>query len=383
MLPARAYRPLLVLVILLTSLTAFFLLPECDRDPSSPPEPDLPQVPCTTWPAQAHFVQVVAFSPDGTLLATAVNGWQQPGRCLLWDVAAGQVRTAFPEQIDPVTALCFAPDGHVLALGSAEGTIKLWDVARGAERTVLRADRHRVWQLAFSPDGKTLAEGSFWEVNLWDAANSRGRVPLAGRAPLAFSRDGKALAAARIDAPGVQLWDVATTRVRTPLPGEPPSMQSLDLSLAPEDGNRILAYAPDWRTLATGYGSRTVSLWDVQRQQIRATLAGHEEVVTLAVFAPDSRTLATTGHDRTIRLWDVATGRLQAILAGHAGSVHDMAFSPDGQRLASGGFDKMIRIWDLTALHLDRCDAQDPYHWGQARSKTGSTASDSASPGGI
>jgi WD40 repeat protein len=62
----------------------------------------------------------VAYSPDGTILATAGDG---PVK--LWDVASGrQVRSL--SQNDAVMTVAFSPDGTLLASGGYDQKVYLW-----------------------------------------------------------------------------------------------------------------------------------------------------------------------------------------------------------------------------------------------------------------
>src|SRR4029079_1757378 len=74
----------------------------------------------------------------------------------------------------------------------------------------------------------------------------------------------------------------------------------------------------------------------------------------------DGRLLASGGAGETVRVWDTDDGVLRATLRGHNGVVSSVALSRNGQLLASGGDDGIVRIWDtrsgacLQTLRSDR-----------------------------
>ncbi|MGV9770452.1 protein kinase domain-containing protein [Streptosporangium sp. NPDC003464] len=196
--------------------------------------------------------------------------------------------------------------------------------------------------VAFSPDGKILAAGSGDDtVRLWDVATntSIGR-PLTGHTDsvysVAFSPDGKILAAGSGDKT-VRLWDVAT---RTPI-GRPLTGHT--------GGVSAVAFSPDGKILAAGSSDDTVRLWDVAtRTPIGRPLTGHTGGVSAVAFSPDGKILATGSGDDTVRLWDVATRTpIGRPLTGHTDWVVSVAFSPDGKILATGSNDGTVRLWQL------------------------------------
>ncbi len=115
------------------------------------------------------WVETVAFSLDGARLATTTAF---PGRLVrIWDLQTG----AAVCKLRPggaVVALAFSPDGTRLATGSNDNTARIWDTATGDQRLLLTHGR-TVNAVAFSPDGTRLATGSNDKhLRIWDIADA-------------------------------------------------------------------------------------------------------------------------------------------------------------------------------------------------------------------
>lgn len=106
----------------------------------------------------------VAFSPDGSRLATASD--DKTAR--LWDTASGKLFAKLTGHGDPVYHVAFSPDGKRLATTSRDKTARLWDAASGKLLAELTSHKDRVGHVVFSPDGKRLATASFDKTaRLW------------------------------------------------------------------------------------------------------------------------------------------------------------------------------------------------------------------------
>jgi WD40 repeat protein len=130
-----------------------------------------------TLSGHEKIVNSVAFSPDGAKLA---SGSDFPGSIKLWEVASGrELRTLrghgsgsiindIDYKLDGINSVAFSPDGTTIASGSQDYTIKLWEVASGQELHTFRGHTSEVNSVAFSPDGATLASGSVdGTIKLW------------------------------------------------------------------------------------------------------------------------------------------------------------------------------------------------------------------------
>ena len=150
-----------------------------------------------------------ALSPDGRSVASSET---LDKSIKLWDVATGhEVRTlGVPSGVQFVESLAFSPDGSTLASGSGVGTVKLWKVLTGSEVLSLAGHAGSVRSVAFSPDGRTLASGSSDKtIRLWEVSTGNEVRTLTGHTDevrcVTFSPDGHTLASGSNDKT-IKLW---------------------------------------------------------------------------------------------------------------------------------------------------------------------------------
>ena len=164
----------------------------------------------------------VAFSPDGTRLATGDAGG---GAVILWDVATSQ---ADGEPLgghdggSAVLALAFDRSGTKLADGSGDHSAFVYDL-RSREHTEYRGHDQPVTSVVLTADGRTLITASLKEVLIWDVASATqigSPVRRDGSEDVfdvALGPDGDTLAIIRDHR--IQLWSltrVAVDRARPP-----------------------------------------------------------------------------------------------------------------------------------------------------------------------
>jgi WD40 repeat protein len=295
-----------------------------------------------------------------------------------------------------------SPDGRVLAIGQAEGTVSTFDSSSrrklGEYRIGSAIGAGLVQTVAFSPDGETLAVTGLPRLpntqrlvlDLLDAntLQRRSRVvlpPFPEPADLvvatpSFASDGRDVLVLQgsPDPPTrsvlLRIDEHTGDLVGTPLRigGAP-----LDL-LLPREGQRAFvtspdddvtheidtgslrvvrrhavggfsaALSPDGSALAVGSRDGGVRLLDLRSGVVRPFARGHRATVADLAFTPDGRTLVSSDFGGGVIAWDVARGERSEELSAHKGPVWALAISPDGRTLYSAGNDGRMILWDLT-----------------------------------
>ena len=258
-------------------------------------------------------------------------------------ILSSQVRITMRGHSGSVNGVAFSPDGSRLATASDDKTAKVWDVETGKELLTLRGDSSAVRGVAFSPDGKRLATASWNQTaKVRDAESGKELLTLGGHSGsvngVAFSPDGERLATASDDKTA-KVWDAETGRELLTLRGHSSAVRAVAFSL---DGKRLASASVD----------HTAKVWDAESGKELLTLRGHSGPVNKVAFSPDGKRLATASEDQTAKVWDAERGTELLTLRGHSGSVNKVAFSPDGKRLATANANGTVQVHALDLREL-------------------------------
>ena len=291
-----------------------------------------------------------ALSPNGRVVA--LGG--ADGSVRLLDLHTGNLRIATDRHDGMVTDLRFTPDARRLLTAGADGRLIEWNVADGQRIETFTGRAGGVSQIAIAPDGRSAyAAGEDGTVIAWDLAGDRsldrpftaparsatvfpgsgnGAMTVAGFA-VAPTPNGRGFAVPD-DAGYVDVFDSRTLNRTARLPVSP--------------GRQVAAVAlsPDGRTVAATTQDGHLRFGDLRNpQHLGPSQAVTDWPVWSLAFSGDGRWLATTGDitssDPPLQLWNVRRRRLAytALLTPRTAWPTDVTFSPDGTKLAASMID--------------------------------------------
>ena len=196
-----------------------------------------------------YYVQSAIFSPDGLRISTSSNDrsaklwdatdgrelvtperprqrgllrrffarWPEVGDrgrdsiVRLWELGHELKHVRIRAHREPVTSVCFSPDGRFIATSSPDGTARISDAAAGWQLHLLTGHTSAVWSAVFSPDGRQIVTAGedgiarLWETSTATELRSFGK-PSAPIGSIAFSPDGQRIVTGARNGT-IQVWD--------------------------------------------------------------------------------------------------------------------------------------------------------------------------------
>ncbi len=324
-------------------------------------------LPVTAMPLESKW-QHVAMSPDARLVVAAAGRqlfvWRGAGDPL----RSFEHRATIDSGTDALAALAINRNGTLIAAAAqGGGRVRLWS-ADGMPQGDLDRDEWPLpgeenpphYRLAFSPaNDHLLAVAYRRNLSLYRVDDPRQPVLVGTNrtghaAPvraIAFHPAGTQLASADASA-NILLWGVSEQEGLAPIAG------ALRL---PGEAAATLAYSPDGRLLAAGSFDSDISVFDMLRERETIVLADHEIAISNLAFGGGSNDPLMLSMDREGRgyLWDARGGhfrRLGRSFSAPSSTELPMALSAGGDLVVTGGL--RPRIWDLRRDSLVRLACQ-------------------------
>lgn len=303
--------------------------PKQPTDPSSAVvPPDRPRHGPSLLRGHSDIVWGVAFSPDGERL---VSG-SKDGTVRHWDIRTALQTQEIANRSETWRTVAWSPDGTLIATGG-NSNVALWDGKTGAAVGGLTGHNGQIRGLAFSADSRQIATSSCdSQVKLWNVADRTAVKNFSGHtgfaSAVAISRSGKWVASAGWDKT-LKVWNAVTGEIKFNIPNQPGVGHSV-------------AFSPDERVFASATSSGNVRIWNLETGNMNRelTFSEHPGRVWAIAFKPDDARALAVGADRLLGLWDPTTGAVvKELLPTHRSGVLSLAWSSDGRLLATGSGD--------------------------------------------
>ncbi len=208
----------------------------------------------TTFEGHTAGVNTVAWSPDGTCIASA----GADHRVLVWEATSRKILTSFQAHTDTVLFVAWSPDSRLLASTSIDHTTRIWE-ARTKDGSFTYRDSHSlVHDMSWSPGGQHIAlASSDHMVHIWDALSHRKIYTYQGHTgrvlSVAWSPDGTYIASGGNDQ-SVHIWKAVHKKV-------PVEVKPLFVYNQHSGPIWSVAWSPDGQHIASAGDDGTVYVW--------------------------------------------------------------------------------------------------------------------------
>ena len=302
-------------------------------------------------------IRSIAFSPEGTLLATAGD----LPNVHTWDAQTGAAMGTFAGHTGPLKGVAFLSQSQLVSV-SDDQSARVWEVnpSWALERTIGSIDdptviSHRVTSVDFSRDSTLLLlaggvpsrSGELQVVRVADG----GRVLYLPQAhedvvySAQFSPDAKRIASGGADK-YLRTFEIATSQQLRRFEGHT---------------NYVLgvAWQANGQIISTASADNTVKVWESETGDQQRTIEGFPRHITAIRYIGETENIVTSCGDKLVRMHTASNGGLFRNFGEIEAWPHCVAITPDSNILAAGDAAGTVSLWNgntgqfLKALKVD------------------------------
>jgi len=291
----------------------------------------------------------LAFSADSQTVALGIDAGEEASnsRIEVRRAESGKLLHTIKTDWGEVTAMAVTANGSVVASGTQgsdddepDFLVREWDLSTG-----VKMREFHVGGMAISVDGRFVTDIDFGTGTVTEKNVSTGQkiwqTTVGGGLMVVPSPDGQKLAVSVSGSAAMKILSTSNGQVVREFPaGKQTSPGSLDAMAFSNDGRFVAA---------ASYEDEGIKIWDLSSGQAVRALAPQLPVTALAA-SPDGKWLAV-GSEKAMWLWDLPTHKRQRNLWN--GSVNQMVFSTDGRFLAANAGSQFpgetLKVWDTKA----------------------------------
>jgi WD40 repeat protein len=272
----------------------------------------------------------------GWLLLGALAGCADSGPP---DLEHGELYQTLRHHNGAVCSLAFSPDGSLLATAGLDGTVKIMDWKTQATKLSLPGHKDAVYPVAWTPDGARLLVGGA-QAKVYQLSDGKELAALKGHSwvySIAFGRirrktgtdrfvEMTVLVTAGGDDQRVQVWDAS-------------NFELLKQWRAHEGKIYAAAFDPTGVNLATASWDRTIKVYRTDTWDLVTHLRRHSASVFCLAFSPFRKFFVGGSENGEVKLFETGVPTEVESLRPHADAVVAAAFSRSGERFITASFD--------------------------------------------
>lgn len=250
-------------------------------------------------PNMPQRVHALKWHPDGKQLVVAGGTPGRIGEVRFVDFESGQVTRVLPRNGDVVLDIAFSPDGTRLATAGADAMIRIYDMTSAEEKAPQIFSSHSDWvySIGWSADGKRLVSASRDKTaKFFDMEKSE--------LLLTYSGHGSAVRGVAFAPNGAEVYSVGADHKVHRWKSE--NAQKSGEFATGSESMRIGANAGVcWVASA----NKQLRLYDMEKNAEIRALPGHNDWVLAADYHPATQKVVASGHNGEVIIWNKDDGK--------------------------------------------------------------------------